>query len=116
METHDYAGIYDPSKSKPGRQPLRDNEFKGFLKEPVILDNNKGFELLYETVKDESICGGEIEPTTVKILDVFLVDKKFHFYCGPCARFVLLRYVSKEETFESGLPEFREIVEKLEWL
>lgn len=116
MKTKDYAAIYDPSYSTPGRQPLVDYEFKGLLKEPIILENNKGFELLYETISNESFCGGEIKATKVRILDVFLVDKKFHFYCGPCARFVLLRYISEEDSFDRGLPEFREMVEKLEWM
>lgn len=97
--------------------PLAEKKFKKFVSDPVVSEKTKSFEIVYETTWDSRICSSDKTPIQVKVMDVFMEDTKFHYYYGAAnTRFVILRYASPEDQFESGLSDFKSIVSNFQWI
>lgn len=110
MKPQDYMRIYKDSTSL-----LYDPDIKELIEGPIFLKEKEAFKLVYRaSTSKEVFCKINKEPTEVKGVDVFFKDPNAYFYCGICARFVVLRYRSTEDKFDEGLKEFQNLVDQFQ--
>jgi hypothetical protein len=128
MSTDDYINrIYLNSASSYGSSisnilcagvisRLTDPNFKK-IAEPIVDKEKKMFQIVYKTAYSKGrLCSSDNNPLEVKVMDVFFQEPKFHLKGGAGTRFVVLRYVSPSNIFESGLAEFQVIVNEFKWI
>jgi hypothetical protein len=109
-----YSGWKKGFLYRGGSSPLYDRDFKRLVGGPVIFDEDKGLELVYESKSNEGFCGND--NVDIKVMDVLFEEKQLHLWCSNCTRFVLFRYMSAEDMFEYGLDEFKKMVGQFHWL
>ncbi len=80
-----------------------------------INKDKKQFTIVYET-KQIGICGMSTSMTPVKIMDVFMEDQKEYFWGAMHSRFVIFRYVSPIDKYDSGINNFSHMISNFKWL
>ena len=100
------------------RSPLTDSNFKKMVEPPSVNKDKKQFTIVYETAFDHLLCSSNTAttPLPIKIMDVFIQEPKFHSWGSAHTRFVVLRYASPIDQYESGLFKFQDLVSKFKWL
>lgn len=110
-----YYGLWEkPWLYNNGDSPLFDHSFKKLVDGPRYIENGKAFELVSESFLNHGFCGNTSVP--VKIMDVFFTEQKSHILCAFCTRFVVIRYMSTEGHFESGLQDMYTLVKQFQWI
>lgn len=110
-----FSGWEKVACSQP-QSPLTDKQFKRIMP-PVVADGEKkSFSIVYETTYSSKICSSDNKDMAMKVMDVFMEEPKFHFWGGAHTRFVVLRYISPAEHFDSGITEFQDMVSKFRWI
>ena len=86
------------------QSPLTDNNFKKMAGPPSVNKDKEQFTIVYETTFDYLLCSSNTPTSTlpIKIMDVFVEEPKFHSWGAAHTRFVVLRYASHVDQYESG--------------
>ena len=82
---------------------------------PTVNSDNKSFSIVYET-ELASLCKTTEKLIPIKVMDVFIENPKSEFSVGMHSKFVVLRYVSTLEMFETGFADFKNLVSKFQWI
>lgn len=113
--TNSYFSFWDNQLCPSQISPLTDKNFKKMIGKPTVNSVNKSFSIVYET-ELESLCKTTEKLIPMKVMDVFIENPKSEFSGGMHSKFVVFRYVSTLEQFETGLADFKNLVSKFQWI
>jgi len=113
--TNSYFSFWDNQLCPSQVSPLTDKNFKRMIGKPTVNSENKSFSIVYETELD-SLCKTTEKLIPMKVMDVFIENPKSEFSGGMHSKFVILRYASTLELFETGLADFKNLVSKFQWI
>lgn len=113
--TNSYFSFWDNQLCPSQTSPLTDKNFKKMIEKPTVNSENKSFSIVYETESD-SLCKTTEKLIPMKVMDVFIENPKSEFSGGMHSKFVVLRYVSTLELFESGIADFKNLVSRFQWI
>lgn len=109
-----YFSFFESTMCPSAKSPLTDKSF-GKINDFKVDPQKRMFSVFYET-EFADLCAAPEKPTPMKVIDVFLEEPNHHFYLGAHTRFILLRYASTFDKFESGLKPFQEMVSQFQWI